>query len=122
MDINATKFCLPLVYEDQSLESGKFQIKLKENFIYLSSRGVITVPKGFVCDLASIPSVCQSIIPKVGVYDAAAVIHDAMYQFKMYDRKTCDLIFHEALLDSGVSPVQAWIMYKAVDLFAGSCY
>ena len=122
ININATKFPLDLKYEDQSLEAGKFQVRLLENFIYLSSRGVITVPKNFVCDLASIPQMCQNIICKVGPWDYAAVIHDYLYSTKKFDRKICDLIFHEALLDCGVSKVQALLMYQAVRLFGGSCY
>lgn len=122
ININATKFPLDLKYVDESLDAGKFQVRLLENFIYLSSRGIITVQKGFVCDLASIPQMCQNIICKVGPLDYAAVIHDWLYSKKLYDRKTCDVIFYEALLDCGVSKVQALLMYQAVRLFGGSCY
>ncbi len=42
----------------------------------IRGRVVITVPKGFKTDLASIPRIFQSLIPKLGHHIRPAIVHD----------------------------------------------
>lgn len=78
---------------------------------------IVFVPEGFMTDLASIPPVARWLIPKIGKHAQAAVLHDYMYNKKLFKRKKCDYIFKEAM---GVLKVPEWkrnIMYSAVRTF-----
>lgn len=78
---------------------------------------VITVPKGFITDFASVPVVANWFIPKSGQYDPAAVIHDWLYFKKDRPRSECDGIFCEAMKVLGVSKSKAQTMYIALRTF-----
>lgn len=93
---------------------------------------VITVPKGFLTDLASVPKLFHGIAPPDGPWEAASVIHDFLYQLRHRDismidsncaysvfeshlnRFISDKIFHLAMLDSGVGRVTASAFFNAV--------
>lgn len=77
----------------------------------------ITVPKGFLTDFASIPKVFHSFIKDKDKYNKAAVVHDWLYNCKIYDRKTADKIFLEAMAILGIHPIKRYIFYYAVRLF-----
>ncbi len=70
-------FLTPLIVE--VLPSGK-RFRLHHEFTYLWQWGLrsvrITVPAGAVTDFASIPRFARMLIPKLGRYNKAAVIHD----------------------------------------------
>jgi hypothetical protein len=80
----------------------------------------IDVPKGFVNDLASIPRIFQTIVPKIGKHRGAAVVHDYLYGKKgklsnqTFTRKQCDQIFLEGMKTAGVRFTRRWVMYQAV--------
>lgn len=96
---------------------GNFWI-LHEDLAYKTgSEEVITVPKGFITDFASVPIVCNWFIPKSGKYDPAAVIHDWLYFKKEKPRNVCDGIFCDAMKDLGVNYAQASVMYYALRSF-----
>ena len=78
---------------------------------------IITVPKGFITDFASVPPVCNWFIPKSGEYDPAAVIHDWLYFKKERPRSECDGIFCEAMKVLGVNILKAQIMYLSLRVF-----
>ena len=79
---------------------------------------IITVPKGFPTDLASIPRIFRSIVSKDGPNRWAAIVHDYVYSLKGekygISRKDADKIFLEAMTNLGVSRRKRWIMHKAV--------
>jgi len=88
--------------------------------------GLFVVPRGFETDLASVPVAIQSLLPKVGNYDAAAVLHDAGYANRLLTashremftaKPVIDKLFHEACLSLGVGRARAWAMYQAVKLW-----
>lgn len=81
------------------------------------SMDVITVPNGFVTDLASIPWPASMLIPKSGIYNAAAVLHDFLYATQTRPRKECDFIFWEAMKSLRVNFLKRNIMYNAVRAF-----
>jgi hypothetical protein len=77
---------------------------------------IITVPAGFKTDLASIPRVLWNVLPPVGSYDAAAVVHDYLYQHNGVTRRQADDILHEAMGVLGVSSAVREAIYLGVRL------
>jgi hypothetical protein len=93
---------------------------------------LITMPAGFVTDLASIPRLVWSIFPPDGPWVKAAVVHDFLYytqgtgiwgradrhrgveREKPYTRAEADRILHEAMLDLGTKPFSRFAIYAAV--------
>ena len=80
----------------------------------------ITVPSGFINDLASIPRLFQSIVPKVAKHRRAAVVHDYLYRergslpYAKFTRKQADQIFLEAMKADDVRWTRRRVMYLAV--------
>lgn len=80
------------------------------------------IPKGFTSDGCSIPKVFRFLLgcPHTPEYVPASIIHDYLLAYPeivKYDRKTASTIFFHALLKEDVCPVQAVIMYLAVDVW-----
>ena len=79
--------------------------------------------EGFWSDSASIPRLAWSLIgsPFTGRYVCPSLIHDCLYacQPMDIDREDADNIFYQAMLDSGVGHLKAWLMYHAVRVFGG---
>ena len=98
-----------------SPKNGK-EWALREQLLYSSSKQnrVISAPKGFVCDLTSIPRIFRPLFPVHGKHTRAAVIHDWLYAKKTGKRKDADLIFLEAMSELGVSRFKRYAMYSAV--------
>ena len=57
-----------------------------------AGHGNISVPKGFVTDLASIPRLFWTIFPPAAAYSYPAIIHDYLYWFQPCSRETADNI------------------------------
>ncbi len=74
----------------------------------------ITVPAGFITDLASIPRLLHPLIPVNGRHRAAAIVHDYLYATQTLTRAECDAVFLEAMEACGVRWTQRWAMYSAV--------
>lgn len=90
----------------------------------------ITVPAGFVTDLASIPRMASPVLPPDGPWTKAAVIHDALYycrggqntwhgrriisRARPYTRAEADDILREAMADRGVDTLRRNIIWAAV--------
>lgn len=94
------------------LGNGEYQ--LLEKITYKWNNVEITCHEGFVCNLASIP---KYLFEEIGCpidFAYEGVLHDLLYATGIYDRKTCDKIFHSALLSRGVSKPKAKVMYLAV--------
>lgn len=102
---------------------------LTDDLYFQSARygGVFVASRGFQTDLASIPRLLWVVAPKVDLYDAASVIHDASYgnALSTSDGKrvfavkdVCDRLFLEAMLCLGVSGWRAKLMYSAVKNFS----
>jgi hypothetical protein len=78
---------------------------------------IITVPRGFVTDFASIPRVFWNVLPPFGRYTAAAVIHDYLYFKQDRERLHADLIFLWAMQELQVERWKRHSMYQAVRIF-----
>ena len=83
----------------------------------LTVKEQITVTKGFVTDLASIPRLLWRILPPFGQYTEASVTHDFLYKKGLYSRKTCDKIFRELMKRYAVKDWKIKVMYRAVRWF-----
>lgn len=108
-------------------DDGGFPLTLIEPLVYVSALlgGTIVVPAGFKTDLASIPRPLWAILPPIGKYDAAAVIHDALYQWgslepqragHVVDRAQADAVLREAMTACRVRRTQRWAIYAGVRL------
>ena len=74
----------------------------------------ITVPAGFTTDFASVPWFFRRLYPKVGQYNAAAIIHDFLCRCDSIPRKDADTVFLEAMSVLGVPAMTRHPMYAAV--------
>lgn len=100
-------------------EAKKFKVFIAFDYHVGSedSEEVVSVPKDFLTDLASIPWFARWLIPKVGKHAQAAVLHDFIYYKGLFARDKCDLIFLEAMAVLKVPKWKRFIMYKAVNIF-----
>ena len=110
-----------------SMIGTRSTFRLKEDLVYkLNDDFIVTTPKGFVYDGASIPSLLTNILPRFGYkYDRASCLHDWLYaatNTHNYNRKMCDKIFYEAMLDDKVNKNLAKLMYWAVRVFGSKYY
>ena len=70
-------FTGPLVIEEIGIETWR----VVEPFSFLSKNGLLVdVPQGFITDLASVPKVFRSVVPQIGYWNQAAVVHDLLYR------------------------------------------
>ena len=113
--------CFPdkLHFEDVGLRNESRIFCLLSDFRYISSAGVITVPAGFETDGASVPKVFWALFAPFGPYFHAAVIHDYLYSNhnSRFTRLESDLLFKEAMYNSGVRAVTREIVFNAVRAF-----
>lgn len=86
----------------------------------------VTVPGGFIFDLASIPRPVWSLIAPFELSLVAPLIHDYLYRNlgemspgKFVSREDTDSIFHELMYLEGVPKWKRKLAYKAVRVFSG---
>lgn len=107
------RFVTPLQFQD----NDGFPFTLLEDLVYETRRHrIIRVPKGFKTDLASIPRVLWNVLPPVGRYNKAAVVHDFLYQNNGCTRAEADAVLNEAMRVLGVRVTQRWAIYAGVRL------
>lgn len=80
------------------------------------SQDSMTVPVGFVTDLASIPPSLQSFIQQNGPYLLPAVVHDYLYWKQTCSRDQSDQIFMLAMIEHAVPDTRRVAIYQAVHL------
>lgn len=95
------------------LSSGDWQLLASLSYFHRSGL-IITVPRGFITDLASIPRIFHSLIPQHGSHSPAAILHDYLYATQEMSRSKADQLFRDAMEDIGVNPVRRYAMYLAV--------
>jgi hypothetical protein len=110
---------------DAGMNNGSRHYRLDADFRYSSSKGIITVPKGFITDGASVPRAFWSIFPPFGASFYAAVIHDWLYSKKSnhsFTRAQCDEIFKEAMFNTNMTWVSRGLIYRSVRAFGWKFY
>ena len=110
-------------YDDVTpFEGGRPCLKLTKDLIYerRTDGGYIrvSVPRGFVTDLATTPRILWSIFPPWGNWNSAAILHDYLSVHQVCSRFLCDALFREAMRDLGVPLWRRVVMYYAVRLYA----
>lgn len=82
------------------------------------------IPKNFKTDLASIPRIAWPILSRAhSSLIRPAIVHDWLYRKTcIFDRYDSDLIFYSMLINDGVSPIEASMMYYAVRMFGSKYY
>jgi len=110
------RFLSNLYFEDK----GGFPFILTESLGYVTNvegKGTFFVPKGFQTDLASIPQILWNILPPIGAYDAAAVLHDFLYVTGyLPERGQADAVLEEAMKVLGVGDTKRRLIYWGVRL------
>ena len=114
-------FLTPLRFEDD----GGLPFTLTEPLRYQSDvlGDEVCVPVGFRTDLASIPRGLWNVLPKVGKWDKAAVVHDALYfygripiQGRAVTKAEADAVLREAMTLDGVGWWARFVIYSGVRL------
>ena len=77
----------------------------------------IVVPQGLVTDFASVPRFLWSILPPIGKFSKASVIHDYLYIRQVGSRKWADKVFREAMLVNKTNKTLVWLYYRGVRAF-----
>jgi hypothetical protein len=95
---------------------------LLTHFFYDGPQGSWTVPAGFETDFASIPRVFWRLLPPVGRYGKAAVIHDFLYRTGSASRAVADRVFLDAMEVLGVGWLTRHVMFLAVRAFGWTAY
>ena len=114
----------PLRLEDAGLHGDTRHFRLLHRYAYRSSLGTVTVPAGFLTDLASIPRPGWSVLSPTGPWMGPAVIHDFLYTpaNTRFTRLQSDRIFKEAMYNLGLDWPRRAAIYRAVRLFGANSY
>ena len=115
----------PLKFDSDTL-SDEGRDLLKYCGVRVTNKNVVSVPKGYITDLASVPRFCWAFIAPFDVA-RAAVVHDILYEkintaykgekiLTKHDReryrKVADDVFKEGM-ESAVPPVPKWKIWAA---------
>ncbi|EAU9419174.1 DUF1353 domain-containing protein [Salmonella enterica] len=116
-----SKFTPPAILE--MLEHYRWRVYEPFEF-YLSddNSDVISVPAGFITDLATIPRIFWTLLPPDGKYAKAAIIHDYLYANALRTKMEADLIFLDGMTVLGVPRWKRTVMYLAVRWFGRGMY
>ena len=112
-------FTTPFIGELISKNKWKVYKKFTYHVNKYPSKEVITIPKGFETDFASVPRIFWVIISPIDKHAKAAVVHDYCYFYALYNRKRCDEIFLEATKVLDVPKWKQYCLYYGVRIFSG---
>ena len=79
--------------------------------------GRVTVPNGFRTDFASVPVGFRWLVPVVGRFGWASVVHDWLYSCPAIERREADMVFRRALLALQIRPWRRFLLWMGVRLF-----
>jgi Protein of unknown function (DUF1353) len=98
---------------------------LDSPLIYVSATYTITIPVGFVTDLASIPHALDWIpfLDRDGFSRRPGCLHDGIYNLgRIKGKDFADGVLREACLAEGMSAWEAWCYFKGVQWFGASAW
>lgn len=108
------EFSGPGIFE--LLPNGSSAKMMSDLSLIQNGKVVLTVPKGFVTDFASVPRPLWSIFPPMGKYSLAAIFHDYLYACGLLSRKGADKLFLVLMKHLGVPYWKRQSMYWGVRL------
>lgn len=123
IEVNYTDFATAIGYNYRNKEKPYY---LTQHIIVIvrvaTQTYYIKLDKGFTSDGCTIPRFLWNLLgcPHTPEYLPASLIHDwilAHPEKVFHNRKFASRIFEQALLNEGVSPLKAQIMYLAVDIW-----
>ena len=96
-------------------------IQLSEDWYFCIDTRIIWIPKGYVCDGASIPRVFWSIVgsPFDPNNAVGAWAHDYLYLTHLTDKNTADEVAFQLWRQAGIRLLKARVMWFAVNKFGG---
>lgn len=93
---------------------------LEEEVVYQGRTQEFVVPRGTLTDFASVPRVFAWLVPKYGLFTAAAVLHDHLVRVERpagrISAVDADGLFRRAMRELGVPFLVRWFMWAAVRL------
>ncbi len=106
----------------ESIAGGRY--KLLEPFVFVYSLSLHKIPRGFIWNGGSIPDIAKSFVggSMEDNHRRAYLIHDYLYQTKIFSRKKSDNALYEALKECGVGYFSRQTIYWAVRIGGGSNY
>ena len=78
---------------------------------------IITVPRGFVTDFASVPRAFCHILTPHGKHSRAAIVHDYLYWTQGCSKAQADNIMRIAMIECGVKKSDIEIIYRTLQFF-----
>jgi hypothetical protein len=91
---------------------------LEEELVYQGRTERFVVPRGTLTDFASVPRVFAWLVPKYGLFTAAAVLHDHLVRVERpagrISAVDADGLFRRAMRELGVPFLVRWFMWAAV--------
>ena len=87
---------------------------VESELAYLHEGERISVPKGFITDLASIPKIFRNVLNVNGKSRKPAVLHDYLYCSKIFERSVADYIFYKALVSEVMNAIIARTYWAGV--------
>lgn len=82
----------------------------------------VTVPIGFVTDLASIPRALWPLLPRQALYTYPAIVHDFLYWFQPCAREEADEVLRLGMTELGVASATILAMFQAVRACGGGAW
>jgi len=114
------RLCIPVPFADFDYYYTKGLLKWSSN--PGQPPQTIIVPEGFCTDLASVPQLFWSLLPKTGRYAYAAIVHDFLSWTQTGTRLQADDVLFAAMEDSSVNSLTKWTIYEAVRGFGGAAW
>lgn len=98
--------------------------QLTESLTVLIRKWEISIFHDFTFDGLSKPKYMWGLMgcPFGGEDTLAGLVHDALYRSRLLSQKEADKIFHALLIQEGVAPIKAKVMYLAVRKFGAQHY
>lgn len=113
-------FSGPLMLEDLGMVDGVPLFKTLAELRYVDLDGGLDliVPKGSVTDFASVPWVLRWIVPRMGRYNPATVLHDELCRRKLCSRFMADAILRDSMAGLKVPLWRRVLMFYGVRAYA----
>ena len=102
---------------DEWLVISELKYKLTRELVHKGPDGcgyILTVPRGFVTDLASVPRVARSLVTGLDETRKPATLHDYLYRRRVGSRAWADAVFLEAMKSTQTGFIKRWACWLAV--------